>query len=452
MFALCLGMASRKKSKQKNDHKKELPIWPHQVQGGKYVKILQQFMQSLRNEEIESSHSNQKLFLDDVIIAYLLAFFNTSIKSLRTIEDFSQTVQGQKHLTIRKICKSTLSDFNALANPERLQPLIQELRKGLDLKQKKTNSKNEGLSALVAKAVAVDGTFMPALANVTWAIQNRNQNGAQSYRARIDVMLQVETWVPDAIVVPEPKQSEADSILPHIQPGKIHLYDRGYNSFKLIAGHYDLKDVALPKVQAEFIIRLKKDVAGQKKSSIGLTTIEERTLTDEDRDAGVVHDRIVQLNSEKSRLLGLQNAILREVVIEFEEDGEIKTMHLLTNMLDVSAAVIGKLYRYRWQVELFFRWLKCYGNFRHLISQTKEGMQLNLYVAIIGIMLMYLHTGFRPSTYMFAMMSMVATGGATLDDITPILRERERQCARERASRQRREAKKRAEKMKQQIL
>jgi len=213
-----------------------------------------------------------------------------------------------------------------------------------------------------------------------------------------------------------------------------------------------LKDVALPKVQAEFIIRLKKDVAGQKKSSIGLTTIEERTLTDEDRDAGVVHDRIVQLNSEKSRLLGLQNAILREVVIEFEEDGEIKTMHLLTNMLDVSAAVIGKLYRYRWQVELFFRWLKCYSNFRHLISQTKEGMQLNLSVAIIGIMLMYLHTGFRPSTYMFAMMSMVATGGETLDDITPILRERERQCARERASRQRREAKKRAEKMNQQIL
>jgi len=175
-------------------------------------------------------------------------------------------------------------------------------------------------------------------------------------------------------------------------------------------------------------------------------------LTDDDRAASVVRDRIVRLNSEKSRFLGLQNVTLREVVIEFEEDGEIKTLHLLTNMSDVSAAVIGQLYRYRWQVELFFRWLKCYGNFRHLISQTKEGMQLNLYVAIIGIMLMYLQTGFRPSTYMFAMMSMVATGGATLDDITPILRERERQCARERASRQRRDAKKRAEKLQQQIL
>ena len=110
-------------------------------------------------------------------------------------------------------------------------------------------------------------------------------------------------------------------------------------------------------------------------------------------------------------------------------------------------AVIGQLYRYRWQVELFFRWMKSYSNFRHLISQTKEGMQLNLYVAIIGIMLMYLQTGFRPSKYMFAMMSMVATGGATLEDITPILRERERRCALDRESQRKRNAKKRAEKM-----
>ena len=413
--------------------------------------ILKKFMQSLGNEDAEHSHGNQKLFLDDVIIAYLLAFFNIAIKSLRTIEDFSQTVQGQKHLTIRKICRSTLSDFNAFANPERLQPLIQALKKELDLKQKTTKNKDRNLSALVEKSVAVDGTFMPAMANVVWAIQNRNQHGTQNYRARIDVMLQVDSWIPDAIVVPEPKQGEADSARQHIQPGKIYLYDRGYNSLKLIADHYDLKQIATPKVQAEFIIRLKKDVAGKKTSSIGLTIVEENTLTDEDRAAGVVSDRIVTLNSDNGRTLGLQNILLREVTIEYDEDGQTKTMSLLTNVCDVPAAVIGQLYRYRWQVELFFRWLKCYGNFRHLISQTKPGLQLNLYVAIIGIMLMYLQTDFRPSKYMFSMMSVVATGGATLDDIMPILRERERQCARERASRQRRDAKKRAEKMKHQI-
>jgi len=75
---------------------------------------------------------------------------------------------------------------------------------------------------------------------------------------------------------------------------------------------------------------------------------------------------------------------------------------------------------------------------------------LSLYVAIIGMMLMYLHTGFRPSKYMFAMLGQVSSGGATLEEITPILRERERRCELARQSQRLRNAKKRAEKMKQQ--
>ena len=117
---------------------------------------------------------------------------------------------------------------------------------------------------------------------------------------------------------------------------------------------------------------------------------------------------------------------------------------MLTNLLDVPAEIIGQLYRHRWQVELFFRWLKSYGNFRHLISQTKPGMELHFYVAMIGIMLMYLHTGYRPSKYMFPLLGMVANGSTTLEEIMPILRERERRCALARESQRRRNAKKKA--------
>ena len=133
---------------------------------------------------------------------------------------------------------------------------------------------------------------------------------------------------------------------------------------------------------------------------------------------------------------------LREVIIEVREQNEPKTIRLITNLLDVDAATIAKLYQHRWQVELFFRWLKCFGNFNHLICQTREGTLLNFYVTIIAVMLMYLHTGFRPSKYMFAMMSQVASGGATLKDIMPILRERERRCELARQSQRKRNARK----------
>jgi len=435
----------------------EHPLWPHQVQGGKYVKLLQKFVRSLREEEGQSAHGNQALFLDDVLIAYLLAFYNASVRSLRTIEDFSQTKQAQRHLSVRKICKSTLSDFNALADPERLQPLVEHLRQAVETKRKegspsssKTSSSkkshDESLSKLLEQTVAVDGTFLPALADVAWSVCNKNQHGSQSRRARVDVFLNVHDGLPEAIVVPEPKQGEADLARQHIQPGKIYLYDRGYNSLPLIAGHFCMKEGAAAEVLSEFVLRLKGD--GQTRGTIACTVIEERTLSDRDRAAGVVQDRTVRLSSENAVKLGLQNIDFREVVIEYEQDGETKRLRLLTNLLDVAAETIGQLYRYRWQVELFFRWLKSYGNFRHLISQTKSGMQLNFYVAIIGIILMYLHTGYRPSKYMFSLMGMVASGGATLEEIMPILRDRERQCTLARESQRRRNAKKKASKTK----
>ena len=420
----------------------EIPIWPHQVQGGKYVKILKNFVQSLREEEMQAGHGNRALFLDHVLIAQLLAFYNPSVRSLRTIEDFSQTKQAQRHLTVRKICKSTLSDFNALANPELLQPLVAHLHKEVATQRQSGEKRNEPLEKLLEQTIAVDGTFFPALADVAWSVRNKNQHGSQSYRARIDVMLNVENGLPEAIVVPEPKQGEAESARQCIQPGKIYLYDRGYNSLPLISAHYRQISKTVMEASSGFVLRLKGD--GKQIGAIGYRAIEEREISDQDRAAGVVQDRIVRLNSENAVRLGLGEVDFREILIEYEQDGETKTLRLLTNLFDLSAETIGQLYRHRWQVELFFRWIKSYGNFRHLISQTKSGMQLNLYVAMIGIMLMYLHTGFRPSKYLFPMLEMVAHGSATLDEIMPILRERERQCALARESQRRRNAKKKA--------
>ena len=137
------------------------------------------------------------------------------------------------------------------------------------------------------------------------------------------------------------------------------------------------------------------------------------------------------------------NIVLREVVIIPADDPE-NPVYLLTTLLDLDASIIGILYGHRWQIELFFRWMKSYARFDHLISHTREGVLLNFYVAVIGVTLMYLHMGYRPSKYMFLMMGMVANGAATLEEIMPILRERERQSQLQRD----RVARKRAEKPK----
>lgn len=418
------------------DEAKKLAVWPEAVVGGKYVRLLEGFLQQLRNED---AHGNRRLFLDDVFVTYLLAFFNPSIRSLRTIEDFSQTVQAQKNLSVRKICRSTLSDFNQLANPERLTPILTALRAKLSQKQSHENQRAQGdLHGLLQQAVAVDGTFLHATAQVTWALAAHNQRSVKRSRARLDVQLSVENWLPEVMVVAPQGVSESNHAALHVESGKLYLYDRGFSGFALLDAHYrEEGEQFVPR--AHFVVRYRK--AGG--NSPELADTRDQPLSDADRRAGIVSDRIGHFRSSKPSRHPLRDVPLREVLVEFESEGETKTLRLITNLLDVAAETIAQLYRYRWQIELFFRWLKCYARFGHLISHTREGVLTHFYVTVIAVVLMYLHTGHRPSKYLFALMSVVAGGGSTLDDVLPILRERERQNELARASAARRLAKRR---------
>ena len=420
----------RRRVKKRSELPPDLPVWPEQVMGGKYVRLLERQLEQLREE---SPHGNRRLFLDDVFVAYLLAFFNPTIRSLRTLEDFSQTVQVQKHVSIPKLCRSTLSDFNQLADPNRLEPLLSALRRQLTRRQAQRGTADE-LATLLRSTVAVDGTFLPAAADVAWALRCNNQRQHICHRAGVDVHLGVENWWPEVIAVESAPHSESDSAIAHIRPGKVYLYDRGFNSFALINAHYQDQREAL----AHFVVRY-RPAGGNAPELVEATA---QPLTAADRTAGVVSDRLGKFCSSKHARHTILDVPLREVLIEYVDEGQTKPLRLITNLFDAPAAVIAHLYRYRWQIELFFRWLKCFGNFDHLISHCRNGVLTHFYVAVVGVLLMYLHTGYRPSKYLFVLMSQVASGGATLEEVLPILRERERQNELARQSAAKRYAKK----------
>lgn len=417
--------------------------WPETVVGAKYLRLLETQIQNLRDKQ---PHGNRDLFLDDVFVLSLLAFHNPALRSLRILEDFSQSTQAQRQLTVDRIPRSTLSDFHKLADPERLRPLVDALREQLVRKQVLRDNRDP-LATLLQRVLAVDGTWMTAMTDVLWAVVARNQHAAtvKKHRARIDFQIDVYTLIPEVIAIPDPGESESASAARHVQPGCIHVYDRGFSSFPLIAAHYDrdpaVADDSLPEAwttKAEFVIRYKP--AGG--NSPELQGAIERPLTDADRAAGVVSDRTGTFRSSNPGRHVVPPVALREVVIETVENGQTSTLRLITNLLDLPAATIGVVYRHRWQVELFFRWLKSVWNFRHLVSHNREGLMTQMYVTLVGVMLMYLHTGYRPSKYMLAMLSI----GAEMDDILPILRERERQCEVARQSAARRAAAKKAAK------
>ena len=99
--------------------------------------------------------------------------------------------------------------------------------------------------------------------------------------------------------------------------------------------------------------------------------VEELPLTEADRSAGVTWQGRVKLGDK------WQGKPIR--LVKVEVDG--KELLLATD-LEIEAELIALIYRYRWQIELFFKWLRSILGCRHLMAESPEGVAIQIYSAI----------------------------------------------------------------------
>jgi hypothetical protein len=389
--------------------------------GGRYVEFLQQHLRRLRSAY---EHGNRVLFYDQLVTAYLLAFFNPSVRSLRTLSDFTFSPQGQAFLGSTRLCRSTISDANKLMDAALLEPLIGELRRQIpDL-----NHRDGPLGRLLDQIRVVDGSFFAAAADVAFAIHKRSDKRRGKKKATHKVRLDLHldgNCLPVHLVINGKDCSESESAAQKIDAQAIYIVDRGYIDFKYVS--------LLLSKSADLVLRLTEP--------INFNAREEQKLDEDDRKAEVLTDSLGQLTGSPHTWKHLPRQELREVVI-FDPDHPDKPIRLITSLLDLPAHVIAQLYRWRWQIELFFRWLKVHANFRHLISHDRNGMTMGFYVAVIAVLLMYLHTRRPMSRYAYNLMAQVASGWASIEDILPILEARERECELQRQWQKKRRAEK----------
>ena len=384
------------------------------ITGKKHLRSVLKLRRKLRKAH---THPNRVLFYDDALTVLLLAFFNPVMRSLRMIEDFRKCPLVQDELEVDRVCRSTLSDLQRIADPSLLEPLIESLQGQIPDLQKTDGP----LGTLLKKMRLVDGSFFNLAADVQWAFRKGKpwSEDHDDRFVRLDLQLCALTGTPACIEISGKGTSEVAVAKRHIEPGVLYVADRGIFSFayvqKLVDGG------------ADFVLRIK--------TSQLFTPQTQRPLVDQDHGAFVRSDTIGVLTGQPPYHRAPEMPLREIVIIDPEKPGSV--VRLLTNRMDVPAYLVGEVYRCRWQIELFFRWLKVHASFRHLISRSKNGITLGFYVAVIGTLLMYLHTGRKVSKYAVGMLSMVAAGQATLKDILPILeaRERESELARQRLDR-----------------
>src|SRR3954468_15054709 len=130
------------------------PEWPEMLFGSKSVRGLLPLLEQLPPL---SGHPNRELQTRDVFVAHLLAFFNPTLRSLRTLEDFSRTRQATRYLAVDRLPKSTLADFHRLVDPAVLDPIVGHLLQEVGRRGLKAPA---DLPDSVRQVLAVDGTFL----------------------------------------------------------------------------------------------------------------------------------------------------------------------------------------------------------------------------------------------------------------------------------------------------
>ena len=386
---------------------------PHQLtDDGGILRLLKEHLANLRAHR---RHPNRTLHYDDLLVALLVSFFEPSVRSLRTMDDASASQSHmQANISVKRLPKSTLGDALASMNPDALLPILKRLM----LRVPNLQRRDADLAGL-QRILAIDGSFFNVPADVLWAIRQVRRNGKPAREVRLNLALDVLEFIPAGLSLSgDDGCSEARAFIPLLRPDAVYLADRNFVDFTFLKAVLD--------IGSDFVVRLK--------SINHFAPLYAQNLDLDDRDAGVVGDTVGLVPGVKTAS-GLGARHLREVVLIDPQTH--KPVRLLTSLLEVPAHIIGKLYRYRWMIELFFRWLKCVARVRHAMSQTRNGITLQFYAALIAVLATYLVTGTRPGLYEYNMLAGVMRGTSIPQGMLEVLarRGRERELERLRKAR-----------------
>jgi hypothetical protein len=209
-------------------------------------------------------------------------------------------------------------------------------------------------------------------------------------------------------------QGSETYVLKHaLEPGRCYVNDGGYADHELFN--------AIVAAGSSYVTRMREDTV--------FDVLEERILSQEALDSGIVRDVVTRLAGAKTAATDHQ---VRMVVVEVEphprrtrriQPGSNKSTRytdllvIATNLLDLPPELIALIYRYRYSVELFFRLFKQLLGLRHLLSQRKEGVEIQVYCCVIACMLINLQTGRKPDKAMIQMLGFYLLGLASEQDV-----------------------------------
>ena len=364
------------------------------LKGLKYFNLINPLLEHLHECGTQRDRAgNRILHYDQYAALILLFYFNPIIKGLRGITQASQLERLQKELGCSRASLGSLSEAARVFDSEPLREIIGELaQKALPITVGKEAEALRGLTA-------VDGSLLPALPKMAWALWQDDEHRAAKMHVHFDVF----KGAPMDVTVTHGSGSENEQLRNMLLPKRLYVIDRGYGEYQLFQ---DIIDAG-----SSFIGRIKDNAAFE--------VLEERPITPEAKAAGVIRDVIVKrLGTEHHKNVLKQSVRIVTVATgKIDSNGQLDVLILATDRLDLAAELVALAYKYRWSVELFFRWLKCILGCRHLLATNQNGVEIQVYLGIIASLLISLWTGKKPTQRTLEMLQFYFSGWATWEEL-----------------------------------
>ena len=275
-------------------------------------------------------------------------------QSLRDIEACLRALgDGLYHLGIRgRVSRSTLAD----ANEKRDWRIYAEFAQKLIAEGRRLHADELLEPELEQTAYALDSTTVElCLSLFPWARTGRDRSSV-----KLHTLLDLQGNIPANLWITRASFSDnkiLDVLLP--EPGAIYIMDRGYLDFARLAD--------LDRFRAVFVVRAKSNLQFQRLYSHRV-----------DRSTGLICDQTIVLTDP--RTAEHYPGKLRRVRFRDESKGEGWTY--LTNDFALPALTVAELYRSRWQVELFFKWIKQHLRIKAFYGNSDNAVRTQIWIAV----------------------------------------------------------------------
>jgi hypothetical protein len=326
---------------------------------------------------------------------FLFGLFNPVVESMRGICAISSLKKVRKTTGCGKVSLGSFSEAQHVLDPDLLKQVFERL-----VEQAPGGAKRDPQLAHL-ELIAQDGSLWRALPRMAWAEYGVGPKG-MAKGVRMHLRFNVLKDCPSDVQIGVGKSSETQALRDMLVPNQTTVADRLYGQdYQLFA--------QIQQAKAFFVFRINESAV--------IEVDQELPVTAADQAAGVVRHAWVYLGATQK----LRSIRLR--LVEVKKDGQ----HLLivTNhpVETVPAQLVSLIYRRRWSIELFFRWVKCVLGCRHFLAESERGVAIQLYLALIAALLLQFFIGQRPNKRMMELLQFYLMGWASAEEVAALIQQ-----------------------------